>query len=398
MYIKTLTVSDINKYIKKAFDSDFILANCSIKGEISNFKFHSSGHMYFSLKDEYSRINCIMFRDSVVKLDFLPEDGMKVIVKGRISVYEKEGEYQLYCSEMKPEGKGELYLAFEKLKSKLAAVGLFDENHKKEIPSYASKIGIITSPTGAAVRDIINVTRRRNNKVELLIFPSLVQGVRASENVIEGICKFNSIEDVDLIIIARGGGSIEDLWCFNDEKLARAIYNSEKPIITGIGHEIDFTIADFVSDRRAPTPSAAAEIAVFNMDEFLKKLLNYKDALSSYIENRIGVEKDRLALVRGNLRSYSPMIYVINQYNVIDKFKQILDLKINTRISKEREKLAKINSLLSANNPSNVLNRGYSIIEDECKNIINTIDELDKKDKVKVIMKDGKGNFKFNRI
>jgi exodeoxyribonuclease VII large subunit len=299
---------------------------------------------------------------------------------------------------MKPEGKGELYLAFEKLKSKLAAVGLFDENHKKEIPSYASKIGIITSPTGAAVRDIINVTRRRNNKVELLIFPSLVQGVRASENVIEGICKFNSIEDVDLIIIARGGGSIEDLWCFNDEKLARAIYNSEKPIITGIGHEIDFTIADFVSDRRAPTPSAAAEIAVFNMDEFLKKLLNYKDALSSYIENRIGVEKDRLALVRGNLRSYSPMIYVINQYNVIDKFKQILDLKINTRISKEREKLAKINSLLSANNPSNVLNRGYSIIEDECKNIINTIDELDKKDKVKVIMKDGKGNFKFNRI
>jgi exodeoxyribonuclease VII large subunit len=398
MYIKTLTVSDINKYIKKAFDSDFILANCSIKGEISNFKYHSSGHMYFSLKDEYSRIKCIMFKDSVRKLIFLPEDGMRVIVKGRISVYEKEGAYQLYCSEMKPEGMGELYLAFEKLKTKLNAGGLFDEQHKKEIPVYAAKIGIVTSPTGAAVRDIINVTRRRNSKVQLLIYPSLVQGVNASEDIIKGINRLNSIEDVDLIIVARGGGSIEDLWCFNDEKLAEAIYDSEKPIITGIGHEIDYTIADFVSDRRAPTPSAAAEIAVFNMNEFLQRILSYKNMMSNCIDNRINGEKNKLLLMKKRLKSYNPMMYITNQYEAVDKLKQMLNLKINTRIQEKREQLAGVNSLLSAHNPLNVLNRGYSIIEDERSDIIGSIKELDKKDKVKIIMKDGNGKFKLVHI
>ncbi|MCI1943753.1 exodeoxyribonuclease VII large subunit [Clostridium luticellarii] len=398
MYIKTLTVSDINKYIKKAFDSDFILANCSIKGEISNFKYHSSGHMYFSLKDEYSRIKCIMFKDSVRKLTFLPEDGMRVIVKGRISVYEKEGAYQLYCSEMKPEGMGELYLAFEKLKTKLNAGGLFDEQHKKEIPVYAAKIGIVTSPTGAAVRDIINVTRRRNSKVQLLIYPSLVQGVNASEDIIKGINRLNSIEDVDLIIVARGGGSIEDLWCFNDEKLAEAIYDSEKPIITGIGHEIDYTIADFVSDRRAPTPSAAAEIAVFNMNEFLQRILSYKNMMSNCIDNRINGEKNKLLLMKKRLKSYNPMMYITNQYEAVDKLKQMLNLKINTRIQEKREQLAGVNSLLSAHNPLNVLNRGYSIIEDERSDIIGSIKELDKKDKVKIIMKDGNGKFKLVHI
>lgn len=398
MYIKTLTVSDINKYIKKAFDSDFILANCSIKGEISNFKYHSSGHMYFSLKDEYSRIKCIMFKDSVRKLTFLPEDGMRVIVKGRISVYEKEGAYQLYCSEMKPEGMGELYLAFEKLKTKLNAGGLFDEQHKKEIPVYAAKIGIVTSPTGAAVRDIINVTRRRNSKVQLLIYPSLVQGVNASEDIIKGINRLNSIEDVDLIIVARGGGSIEDLWCFNDEKLAEAIYDSEKPIITGIGHEIDYTIADFVSDRRAPTPSAAAEIAVFNMNEFLQRILSCKNMMSNCIDNRINGEKNKLLLMKKRLKSYNPMMYITNQYEAVDKLKQMLNLKINTRIQEKKEQLAGVNSLLSAHNPLNVLNRGYSIIEDERSDIIGSIKELDKKDKVKIIMKDGNGKFKLVHI
>jgi exodeoxyribonuclease VII large subunit len=391
-------VSDINRYIKKAFDSDFILANCSIKGEISNFKLHSSGHMYFSLKDEYSRINCVMFRDSASKLNFLPEDGMKVVAKGRISVYEKEGVYQLYCSEMKPDGIGELYMAFEKLKAELDKKGLFDERHKKKIPACASKIGVITSPTGAAIRDIINVTKRRNDKVKILIYPALVQGVNASEDIIRGIYKLNSIEDVELIIIARGGGSIEELWCFNDEKLAEAIYNSKKPIITGVGHEIDYTIADFVSDRRAPTPSAAAEIAVFNMDEFLQRLLNYKNVISNYIGNRVNSERDRLFLLKKSLESYNPMVYIINQYETIDKFKQMLNLKMNTKVNEEKEKLTKINSLLSAHNPLNVLNRGYSIIEDEHNNVINTIEELNKKKRVKVIMKDGDGEFKFNRI
>ncbi len=276
MHIKVLTVSDINNYIKRNFDNDFILNNASVKGEISNIKFHSSGHIYFSLKDESSKINCIMFRSSAKSLKFVPENGMKIILQGRISVYEKEGVYQFYCDEMKLDGLGELYIAFEKLKTKLEAKGLFDKNHKKDIPKYARKIGIVTSTTGAAVRDIINVTKRRNKCIDLVIYPSLVQGLDAAEDIINGINVLNARDDIEVIILARGGGSIEDLWCFNDERVADAVYNSKKPIITGVGHEIDYTIVDFVSDRRAPTPSAAAEIAVFDLNNLLEKIVNYK--------------------------------------------------------------------------------------------------------------------------
>ena len=395
MYIKTLTVSDINNYIKKTLDNDFILANCSIKGEVSNLKLHTSGHIYFSLKDKFSKINCIMFRGDAGNLNFIPEDGMKVIVKGRVSLYEKEGLYQLYCNEMKPDGMGELYLAFEKLKVKLEQNGLFDESHKRKIPTYAKKIGVITSSTGAAVKDIINVTKRRNKKVELLIYPSLVQGANASSDVIKGIEVLNSIEDVELIIIARGGGSIEELWCFNDEKLAEAIYNSKKPIITGVGHEIDYTIVDFVSDRRAPTPSAAAEIAVFNLEETSQKLNNYKNRLYTCAHNKIKDEKNRLNFLKKTLDLNSPLVYIANQYNNVDKLKELLNFKLNVKINEKKEKLAKINALLSANNPLNILNRGYSIIEDEGNNVINSIEDLNKKGKIKVTMKDGTSKFKL---
>ncbi|OAA92221.1 exodeoxyribonuclease VII large subunit [Clostridium coskatii] len=395
MYIKTLTVSDINNYIKKTLDNDFILANCSIKGEVSNLKLHTSGHIYFSLKDKFSKINCIMFRGDAGNLNFIPEDGMKVIVKGRVSLYEKEGLYQLYCNEMKPDGMGELYLAFEKLKVKLEQKGLFDESHKRKIPTYAKKIGVITSSTGAAVKDIINVTKRRNKKVELLIYPSLVQGTNASSDVIKGIEALNSIEDVELIIIARGGGSIEELWCFNDEKLAEAIYNSKKPIITGVGHEIDYTIVDFVSDRRAPTPSAAAEIAVFNLEETLQKLNNYKNRLYTCAKDKIKDEKNRLNFLKKALDLNSPLIYIANQYSNVDKLKELLNFKLNVKINEKKEKLAKINALLSAHNPLNILNRGYSIIEDDENNGINSIEELNKKNKIKVTMKDGTSKFKL---
>jgi exodeoxyribonuclease VII large subunit len=395
MYIKTLTVSDINNYIKKTLDNDFILANCSIKGEVSNLKLHTSGHIYFSLKDKFSKINCIMFRGDAGNLNFIPEDGMKVIVKGRVSLYEKEGLYQLYCNEMKPDGMGELYLAFEKLKVKLEQNGLFDESHKRKIPTYAKKIGVITSSTGAAVKDIINVTKRRNKKVELLIYPSLVQGANASSDVIKGIEVLNSIEDVELIIIARGGGSIEELWCFNDEKLAEAIYNSKKPIITGVGHEIDYTIVDFVSDRRAPTPSAAAEIAVFNLEETLQKLNNYKNRLYTCANDKIKDKKNRLNFLKKTLDLNSPLIYIANQYSNVDKLKELLNFKLNVKINEKKEKLAKINALLSAHNPLNILNRGYSIIEDDENNGINSIEELNKKDKIKVTMKDGTSKFKL---
>ncbi|UZQ50911.1 exodeoxyribonuclease VII large subunit [Clostridium kluyveri] len=389
MYIKTLTVSDINRYIKKTLDNDFILGNCSVKGEVSNFKFHSSGHMYFSLKDKFSKINCIMFKSSVERLNFMPGDGMKVIVKGRISLYEKEGVYQLYCSEMKPEGMGELYLAFEKLKIELEKKGLFDISHKKKIPIYAKKIGVITSPTGAAVKDIINVTRRRNKKIELLIYPSLVQGTGASDNIIKGIEAFNSMEDVELIIIARGGGSIEELWCFNDEKLAEVVYSSKKPIITGVGHEIDYTIVDFVSDMRAPTPSAAAEIGVFSLEEYVQKILNYKNKLYNSVKNTVNDKKNRLAFVKKTLEVNNPLTYIANEYENIDKIKESLDFKMKVTINEKKEKLGKINALLSAHNPLNILNKGYCIIEDEQKNVISSIEELNKKYKVDITMKDG---------
>ncbi len=395
MYIKTLTVSALNNYIKKVIDNDFILSNSSVKGEISNFKLHSSGHMYFSLKDEMCKMNCIMFRSAAKNLNFITENGMKVVIKGRVSVYEKEGAYQFYCDTIEPDGIGELYLAFEKLKNKLQDQGLFDEEHKKPIPKYAKKVGIITSPTGAAIRDIINVTRRRNKSMELLIYPALVQGVNASKDIIKGIETLNDIEDVDLIILARGGGSIEELWSFNDEDLAYSVFKSKKPIITGVGHEIDYTIVDFVSDRRAPTPSAAAELAVFNLEELQNKILSYKSILNTDIQINLNNRRSKLELLKKNINSLSPSVYIVNEYNNIDRLKELINIKINTNLNKEKETLGKINALLSAHNPLNILNKGYSIVEDEKKNLVSTILRLKELEKVKIILKDGSAFLNF---
>lgn len=389
MYSKTITVSALNSYIKKVIDNDFILSNSNIKGEISNFKLHSSGHIYFSLKDENSKINCIMFRSAAKNLNFIPENGMKVVVKGRISVYEKDGAYQLYCDIMEPDGIGELYLAFEKLKNKLQAKGLFDDKHKKQVPRYAKKIGVITSPTGAAIRDIINVTKRRNSSVDLIVYPALVQGIKASADIIKGIELLNKIEDIELIILARGGGSIEELSCFNDEQLANAVFNSKKPIITGVGHEIDYTIVDFVSDMRAPTPSAAAEIAVFSLDELKNRILNCKSMLAYNMESNIEYKKMRIDSLKRDLDSISPSVYIANEYNNIDRMKELLNIKVSTRLDKEKEKLGKINALLSAHNPLNVLNKGYSVIQDTKDNLVSEVSKLKKLDKVKITLKDG---------
>lgn len=395
MYIKTLTVSALNNYIKKVLDSDFILSNSNITGELSNFKIHSSGHIYFSLKDQHSKINCIMFRSAAKELKFMPENGMKVVVKGRVSVYEKDGAYQLYCDEMKPEGMGELYIAFEKLKSKLQNQGLFDEEHKRPIPLYANKIGVITSPTGAAIKDIINVTKRRNRNVEIVIYPALVQGINASRDIIKGIETLNGIGDIDIIILARGGGSIEELWCFNDESLALAVYNSKKPIITGVGHEIDYTIVDFVSDRRAPTPSAAAEIAVFNLEEFKNKILSYKNTMSVIVNMILMEKRSKLDLMKKNLSANSPRVLIVNEYNNIDRLREIITIKIKRRIEKDKERLVKANALLSAHNPLNVLNKGYAIIEDENRNVISKVAVLKEASSVKVTLKDGSTEIKL---
>lgn len=398
MNIKTLSVSDVNNYIKRVIDNDFILNNILVSGEISNFKLHSSGHAYFSLKDSGSKINCVMFKSYAQNLKFMPQDGMKVVVKGKVSLYVKEGSYQLYCEEMKREGVGELYIAFEKLKDTLEKEGLFDIKNKKSIPEYANNIGVITSPTGAAIRDIINVTRRRNNKVNLIIYPSAVQGLGASKEVIKGIEFLNRRGDIEVIILARGGGSIEELWSFNDEELARAIYKSKIPIITGIGHQTDFTIADFVSDRRAPTPSAAAEVAVFNLNEFNNILENHKKRMNSLIMNVIKEKHNKVNLLKRTIDYNSPEKIVVNEYQKIDRIKDNLNKSMDLNIEKKKEVLRRMNELLNAHNPLRVLNKGYSIIEDENNKIISDINAIDDKNNVTIIMKNGRKKFRISKI
>lgn len=389
MYIKTLSVSELNSYIKKMFDADFILNNTYIKGEISNFKFHTSGHLYFSLKDDNSRIRAVMFRSFAENLTFLPQDGMRVIVKGRVSVYQKDGTYEIICSEMKIDGVGAFYAAFEKLKNKLQKEGIFDEKHKKSIPKYAEKIGVITSPTGAAVRDIINVTRRRNKSLDIIIYPSLVQGIEASKSIIDGINYFNSRSDIDIIIIARGGGSIEELQSFNDEDLALSVYNSKIPIISGVGHETDFTIIDFVSDRRAPTPSAAAEIAVWDEEEYLNKVNTEKYKINTYIENIIQSYVNRNELLLKRIEINSPLHFIVEQYASIDSLRQRLTNSISKCILKNEEEVKRYKIILHSNAPCNILKKGYAIIYDDKDNIIKSAKCFKKDKDIRIMFNDG---------
>lgn len=389
MFTKTLSVSAVNTYIKKIIESDFILNNISIKGEISNFKMHSSGHLYFSLKDDKGKINCIMFRSHAENLKFMPKDGKTVVVKGKISVYEKDGAYQIYVQEMKEEGLGELYAAFLELKERLEKQGLFEASRKLPIPKYPRKVGVITSPTGAAVRDIINVARRRNPFIPMLVYPSLVQGANASEDIIKGIETLNNIEDIDIIILARGGGSIEELWAFNNEALAYSIFNSKKPIITGVGHETDFTIADFVSDRRAPTPSAAAELAYPSINEIHGVIENYSSKLNNLMNGLLNENYNRVQVLNKTLSIYSPVNFILNQYNYIDNLQQKLNASAASSIAFKKSELGRAAALLQAHNPLNVLNKGYSIVEDTEGNVISTREKLKALSNVKIILKDG---------
>ncbi|MCY6370313.1 exodeoxyribonuclease VII large subunit [Clostridium ganghwense] len=398
MHIKTLTVSQLNSYIKKVLDNDFILRNACIKGEISNLKLHSSGHMYFSLKDEYGKINCIMFRSYASSIKFEPENGDKVIVKGRVSVYAKDGLYQFYCEEMEQDGIGDLFLAFEKLKEKLSKEGIFDENNKKKIPKYPRKIGVVTSPTGAAIRDIINVAKRRNNSVDLLIYPTLVQGEKASLSIIEAIKYLDKREDVDTIILARGGGAIEELWAFNNEELAYTIYKCSTPIVSGVGHETDFTICDFVSDLRVPTPSAAAEIAVFNLQQINDKLVDYRDILYDEMQNGISRRYDDLKSLYNNLKLHNPTTYIANQYAKLDNLKQNITYKITSKVDIEKERLSKLNSLLGAHNPLNILNKGYSLVQDTDNTVVSSAKQIKQLSEIKIIFKDGKIKANIDKV
>ena len=389
MGVKPLKVSEVNQYIKRIFAGDFILSNINVEGEISNFKHHYSGHMYFSLKDDKGKLKCVMFKSDNRLLNFDLKDGLRVVVTGYISVYEKEGDYQLYVKKIEKSGIGDLFIAFEELKDKLEKEGLFDPVHKKKLPYLPMKIGVVTSSTGAAIRDVITVIKRRFPLADILIYPVLVQGVQAPKEICEGLTYLNSIEDIDLIITGRGGGSMEELFAFNDESVARTIYNMEKPIISAVGHETDFTIADFVADLRAPTPSAAAELATPELSK-LKESLEEKFARLSknynYIINDYNI---RLEYIKRSLNYYSPFNQLKEKIQEQDNLFRKLNFFMETKLKNQKDKLNNIYTKLSFMNPTSSLDRGYSILLDQNENMITSTDNVSIDEEINLLMKDG---------
>ncbi len=395
---KYLTVSAINKYLKVQFERDEHLQCVFLKGEISNFKGHTTGHLYFSLKDETSKINAIMFQSYAKRLQFSPTDGTKVLVMGRIGIYEATGNYQIYVEEMLEDGVGNLYIAYEKLKAQLQKEGLFDSSHKKILPKYPNRIGIVTAPTGAAIKDILSTIKRRYPICETILFPSLVQGDNAANDIVRNIKKAEQY-DLDVLIVGRGGGSIEDLWPFNEEVVARAIYDCPIPIISAVGHEIDFTIADFVADHRAPTPTGAAEIAVPNLIDVQKYINQLKIRLQEAIYKDIKYKSLYLDTIKNSFVLKTPMVLFENRQQQIDiineKLNQLLlqkidycKLKLDTMKNhyllknpqqlyiEAKKQLKIIIDKLQLVNPLNILNRGYSLTY-QANKIIKVVEDID---------------------
>lgn len=385
-----LSVTQLNEYVKMLMDSNPVLKNVWIKGEISNFKNHySTGHLYFSLKDAGGILRAVMFRSYAQKVPFVPSDGMKVLVHGKVSAFVRDGQYQIYVDEMLPDGVGALYLAFEQLKQKLAAQGLFDEARKRPLPRYPMRIGIVTSPTGAAIRDMLNILGRRFPCAEIKLYPAQVQGADAPPQLISGIQYFNESRSVDLIIVGRGGGSVEDLWAFNDEKLAMCVATSEIPVISAVGHESDFTICDFVADRRAPTPSAAAEIAVPDRIDLLRNLDSVAGKLSSVILQKIQANRNNLKYLResGVLSGASPLLNE-KRMGLLYAARQ-LDGEINNTVRRITADLSEAAARLEALSPLSVLARGYSVVTTEAGKPVRSTSTVKENDELSVRVSDG---------
>lgn len=395
--IGAFSVSELNNYIKNLFDSNRTLAAVTVKGEISNFTNHRSGHLYFSLKDAEGQIRAVMFRSRAMSLKFMPESGMKVIVHGSVSVFPRDGAFQIYVNSMQPDGIGALYLAYEQLKEKLYSEGLFDPEHKKAIPEFPERIGVITSPTGAAVRDIINVSNRRYPLASIYLYPALVQGDGAVDSLIKALDYFESSGLCDTIIIGRGGGSIEDLWAFNSEKLARRIYEAKTPIISAVGHETDFTIADFVSDLRAPTPSAAAELAVPDLRELLMRVDNLLERGTSALGRRSERAREKLDRLKGALTSEKMLSYLDLKREKADGLAENATAAMKKTLDGLRARLAVGAGKLESLSPLSVLKRGYSIIE---KNgaTVKTVDSLRVGEKIDLRLTDGVATAEVTRI
>ncbi len=393
--ILTVSVSQLNNYIKRVLDANSYLSDIKVTGELSNFKLHSSGHIYASLKDEGGVIKLVMFRSAAQYLKFMPEDGMKVSVRGRISVYEQGGIYQIYAESIEPDGEGSLYAAFEKLKLKLQQAGLFDDALKKPLPQYPQKIGVVTAQGGAALQDILNITKRRYPKAEIVLFPVSVQGVSASSEIAHAIDYMNKSNACDVMIVGRGGGSIEDLWAFNEEIVANAIFNSHIPVVSAVGHETDFTIADFVADLRAPTPSAAAELVCPDSYELCEYLKKTKEQLKFLLKNNLQIKKSKLEHLSSS--------YVFTRFSdVLNVHRQKIDLllssalvSLNNNISANKNMLSKNVAKLDVLSPLKVLLRGYTLATDENKNIIASVAQVKQGNEFLLKFHDGDAECKF---
>lgn len=396
MKLRALDISEVNSYIKRILTNDPILYNLRVKGEISNFKVHSSGNVYLSLKDEKSKLNCIIFKSNYDKSLNL-DNGVKIIASGYISVYERDGAYQLYINEVEIEGIGNLYIEFNKLKEKLKKEGLFDTRYKKEIPKMPRSIGVITSPTGAVIRDIINVTKRRFPKVDIKLYPVNVQGDKSASDICEGIEFFNRMENVDTIIVGRGGGSLEELWSFNEEIVAREIFKSKIPIISAVGHETDFTICDFVSDMRAPTPSAAAEIATPDLSEIYYKLNTIKNRMNRSLNNQVILDNEKLNNTFDKINNYMKNYIVRDKVIQLDQIYDKINLRLEQKLETSKEKLSKKAALLHNLSPLATISRGYSIVEKNGQ-VINSIEEVNITDDINITLKDGSLECNVNKI
>lgn len=389
MKIEPISVSDLNRYMKDKVADDEYLKSVFVRGEISNFKHHYTGHMYFTLKDENSLIKCIMFKSSTLTLNFVPKDGMKVNVLGSVAVFERDGVYQIYCKAMQEDGVGDLYAKFKELKDKLEKEGLFDAEHKKKIPMMPKVIGVLTSNTGAVIRDIINVSTRRNPNCYIRLYPVPVQGPGAAEKIVDAIRFMNEHKIADVLIVARGGGSLEDLWPFNEEIVARAIYDSELPVISAVGHETDFTIADFVADLRAPTPSAAAELAVTDIFDLQDRINLYQRRLQLLLRKKVEVLRLRYDKCMKSRCFTEPSYLFQDRYLKLDSCVKNLEKAINLKMKDYKLQTVEKITKLDAMSPLKTLARGYTVVEKEDK-LVKSVKDLKKDDIINVRLNDGK--------
>ena len=385
---KIYSVEQINNYIKQMFNTDFVLSQVSVQGEVSNCKYHSSGHIYFTIKDNGSVLNAIMFAGNRTGLKFQMKDGMQVVVSGNISVYERDGKYQMYAKRIEQTGMGDLYQRFLELKKELEEMGMFDALYKKPIPKYAAKIGIVTASTGAAIQDIINISTRRNPYVQLVLYPAIVQGEFAVDSICRGI---NKLEEygVDTIIVGRGGGSIEDLWAFNDVKVANAIFECSIPVISAVGHETDFTIADFVADMRAPTPSAAAELAVCNIFEILESLADCQPKLNTEMRNRIDFSRMTIQQYQKVITNLSPINMINTRRQYLEQLFMQLNHNMENLLTQRRNYLKTICASLDSLSPLARLCSGYSYVRDIKGKTLNSVENINAGDRLRISVTDG---------